>query len=384
MSPETAESLSRVDVVDQPSRLAFKINNFDLIRLFAALQVLVFHALHRFDVAAPTLLKPFGWFPGVPIFFVISGYLISASFERNPGLWTYGRNRALRIFPGLWTCILLTVLACGLFGYRFFSLSGAAWFTAQLAGLIYTPAFLTDFGVGSYNGSLWTIPVELQFYVMLPILYWALSRFRIGTAGFAAVFLVFFGIALAISVLLPEIAGAHEGHAVKLLRYSFVPRFYLFLLGVLLQRLQVHGWAIIRGKGLYWLAGYAVFRLVVPQVGPVYMIDEVIVGLAIISLAYTVPTLAERLLRGNDVSYGVYLYHGLVINVMFELGYQAGGWLVGFALLLSVMVGYLSWIMVERPMIRNKARLAANTSRTHGHLPPTDAPTGDARVGQPG
>jgi peptidoglycan/LPS O-acetylase OafA/YrhL len=219
---------------------------------------------------------------------------------------------------------------------------------------------------------------------MLPVLYWALSRFRVGAAGFAMVFLIFFGIALAISVMLPEIAGAHESHAVKLLRYSFVPRFYLFLLGVLLQRLRVHSWAAIRGKGLYWLAGYAVFRLIVPQIGPVYMIDEVIVGLTIISLAYTAPTLAERMLRGNDVSYGVYLYHGLVINVMFELGYQTGGWLVALALLLSLLVGYLSWIMVERPMIRNKARLSGGVSLSPGHGSPAEASTGDARAGQAG
>ena len=45
--------------------------------------------------------------------FAISGFLISASFERSHNLANYFRNRFLRIFPALWCVVLLTVLGVG-------------------------------------------------------------------------------------------------------------------------------------------------------------------------------------------------------------------------------------------------------------------------------
>ena len=87
----------------EPSSVDWRVNNFDLVRLLAALQVAVVHALMH--------LKPTGsfvhiaragleLFPGVPIFFVISGLLISKSYEQSDSIRDYYRNRCLRIFPG--------------------------------------------------------------------------------------------------------------------------------------------------------------------------------------------------------------------------------------------------------------------------------------------
>lgn len=93
----------------EPSAADWRVNNFDLVRLLAALQVVVVHAL--------MYLKPRGsfvhiarsgleLFPGVPIFFVISGLLISKSYEQSDCIRNYYRNRCLRIYPGLWVCWL--------------------------------------------------------------------------------------------------------------------------------------------------------------------------------------------------------------------------------------------------------------------------------------
>lgn len=100
--------------IDLAEELAsdWRVNNFDLLRLLAALQVAVVHSIG--------ILKPTGYFasllgvcldrfPGVPIFFVISGVLISKSYERSDSLRDYLRNRCLRIFPGLWVCLVVSV-----------------------------------------------------------------------------------------------------------------------------------------------------------------------------------------------------------------------------------------------------------------------------------
>ena len=81
-------------------------NNFDLIRLLAAAQVVFVHAVGHTPVLESHppwlrgLLDVVVMFPGVAVFFVISGFLVPRSYERlrdRPG--TYFMHRALRIYP---------------------------------------------------------------------------------------------------------------------------------------------------------------------------------------------------------------------------------------------------------------------------------------------
>src|SRR6202011_6269624 len=79
----------------------WRVNNFDLLRLLAALQVAVVHSIGFLKPTryfARLMEAGLDRFPGVPIFFVISGVLISKSYERSDSLRDYIRNRCLRIF----------------------------------------------------------------------------------------------------------------------------------------------------------------------------------------------------------------------------------------------------------------------------------------------
>ncbi len=121
------------------------------------------------------LWKFASFFPGVPIFFCISGFLIAQSFERNRSrLTNYFEARVLRIYPALVvvTCLgAMMLLLLGCFkGVPIWKV--AAWFSSTLAaGNSINPEFLRSFGSGVWNGSLWTISVELSFYVFLPAMY---------------------------------------------------------------------------------------------------------------------------------------------------------------------------------------------------------------------
>ncbi|HEX9395340.1 MAG TPA: acyltransferase [Burkholderiales bacterium] len=341
----------------------FKLNNFDLLRIFAASQVLVCHSVLHLHVAAPPwLMQLANAFPGVPIFFVISGFLISLSYERSSSLKSYCRNRVLRIYPGLWCCILSTIVVAALCGYSFASGQAVAWTASQLAGAIYTPEFLKSFGVGSYNGSLWTIPVELQFYFVLPALYWLTRQeTRSQTSRFWLAWVVFVAIGLAASVTFtPSDGPAGESTLQKLIRYSFLPHFYLFMSGVLLQRLKAHQSKWIAGKGVWWLAAYLALYYALPQ-APVALVPmTMLLGVVTVSVAFTAPGLAVKILRGNDISYGVYIYHGLLVNVIVELrlAERVDLWMVAAG---TYLVGYLSWIAVERPCLRKKKQTISPT-----------------------
>jgi peptidoglycan/LPS O-acetylase OafA/YrhL len=338
-----------------------KLNNFDLLRIAAALQVLVGHALAHLDLPMPAWWSFFAAFPGVPIFFVISGFLISKSYERSASLGTYARNRALRIYPALWVCIGLTVAVASIAGFSFVRPQAAAWLPAQMVGLIYTPAFLSTFGFGSYNGSLWTIPIELQFYIVLPLVYWLLPRRAARfDACLAAVVVFFTAVALVfVATAPPLVEGGYESPLQKLVRYSFAPHIYLFLAGALLQRLQAQQRRWIAGKGLHWLVAYLVFHFALPANAWTEVAGTLVLAVAVIAVAFTWPGVSHRLLRGNDLSYGVYIYHGLIINVFLLLGWRGHMALIPALAALTAAASFASWKLVEQPCLRRKSGRSA-------------------------
>jgi peptidoglycan/LPS O-acetylase OafA/YrhL len=327
-------------------------NNFDLLRIIAALQVVASHTAFLLKISTPSWWWLVDAFPGVPIFFAISGYLISASYERSKSLQGYARNRVLRIFPGLWACVLVTIPVAMYFGFDFFHLTGFLWVIAQFSGLIYTPGFLDNFGFGSYNGSLWTIPIELQFYCLLPVVYFACSRFAHFTKTLVGLWVIFLVFALIFRPMLGSLEGEPLG--LKLLRYSFIPHFYIFLFGVMLQRFRVCESSLIKGKAILWLVLYVGLMYFLPRSDLKNVLSPLVLALVVVSVAYSAVNLSHTLLRGNDLSYGLYIYHGLLLNIFVEIGMMRSP-AFGFLLaLLATCLAMLSWRFVEKPFLRKK------------------------------
>jgi peptidoglycan/LPS O-acetylase OafA/YrhL len=353
----------------------FKLNNFDAIRIFASVQVMILHVLTHLKIDYPwwfLVIKPFS---GVPMFFVISGFLISASYERSPNLKQYFRNRALRIYPGLWCCILLTILTILIFSdISFLRGETIPWLLSQMAGVIYTPGFLKGYGIGAYHVSLWTIPIELQFYIILPILFlliWFVTKDRIITNRyFLALFIFFTMLAFALysfKLVFTPAVELVETTTQKLLRYSFIPHVYMFLFGVVIQRYKLYQSKWLYGKGVWWCIVFLLFAYagnaypnfwLFTGANPASQINTKIAMLLLcvttISLAYTKPGFAHKLLHNNDISYGVYIYHGMVLNVFIVLGLTSGYSYFVLICLITMILAYLSWILIERPFIRKK------------------------------
>ncbi|MCC6684423.1 MAG: acyltransferase, partial [Bacteroidia bacterium] len=157
-------------------------NHFNLLRILAAIQVAFFHA----DALLPQIIhwpaflflkKVLWYFPGVTIFYFISGFLVWRSFEQcGNSLKIFYLKRIRRIYPGLYAALLFTTLCLYLNGQfnvepRFYE-KIARWFVAQLTFVqYYAPKIFHDYATGIPNGPLWSVAVELQFYLMLPFLF---------------------------------------------------------------------------------------------------------------------------------------------------------------------------------------------------------------------
>ena len=154
-------------------------NNLTALRWFAACLVLYGHAFVFLGLPEPLFLQ---WVPlgplGVYIFFAISGYLVAQSWQRDPSVPRFLAKRALRIFPGLLVCTLLSVFVLGpwlttldMATYwrnehtRGYFTNMALYMTYHLPGV-----FAQNRLPHAVNGSLWSLPIEFFMYLLLALL----------------------------------------------------------------------------------------------------------------------------------------------------------------------------------------------------------------------
>jgi peptidoglycan/LPS O-acetylase OafA/YrhL len=339
-----------------PSRTVSASNNFDLIRLLAALQVMLKHALVHLGFDGPWA-EALSVFPGVPIFFFISGYLIFQSHSNSRSLGQFAINRLLRIYPALIVCFAVAlglVLATDYLALRDLrSLEVLAWTAAQLSVLqIYNADFLRGFGVGALNGSLWTVAVELQFYLLTPLLAWATLR-----RAWAWALIIGLGV---LANLLLDVW--EQGFAAKLFSVSFPPWFYMFALGAWLSTRADWQQRLLRLNPWLLLAAYAVFGAIGGLLGldvtgnELNPLSYLLLAMLVFRLAHCQPELSDRLLRRNDISYGVYIYHMPVLNLLVFYGISGTLYSVAVASLATIAFALASWHLVERPALRLKKR----------------------------
>lgn len=347
-------------------------NNFDIIRLLAAVQVAISHGAAHLNVKLPAIFEVIGFFPGVPVFFTVSGFLIGNSYYRNQNLKRYSINRALRIFPGLWTCFIFTTILLLSFGIlkleSFANIEFWKWFFAQITIFqFYTPDILRGWGTGTPNGSLWTIPIEIQFYILLPLIVMFIIRSKtIRIVTIALIVLVALFSNYFYSTLDQETIFA------KLFHVSIFPFLMYFMFGFFLYLLWPKIKLFIVNKGLIWLAIYAlyifIFYYLTKSYSPSYYpdvlgwISYLILSIMTLSLSFSYQFAAKKLLRGNDISYGIYIYHMIIINAMLELNIREYSLLI--AMSITFLLAYLSWKFVEKPFLGLKNKFLVNPIHT--------------------
>jgi peptidoglycan/LPS O-acetylase OafA/YrhL len=220
----------------------------------------------------------------------------------------------------------------------------------------FRPAFLKPLSAG-LNGSLWTIPVELEFYIILPALYGILRlRRRLGNMRLLAIALA----SLALQLLIVSNQPVVQVRAYSLLGMTLAPYLWMFLVGVSIQRnwSTVRGWLF--GRAHWWGLGYLILcaagRWLRVDTGGNYMSPVYLLPLAglIVSLATSAPQLSNRILRHHDVSYGLYLYHMLVVDLLVVLAAPSGWAPIAAAIIVSLGLAALSWTLVEKPYLRGK------------------------------
>jgi peptidoglycan/LPS O-acetylase OafA/YrhL len=350
--------MQRRQIIASPtvSVSARNLDNFVAIRLVAAILVMFGHSFPLTGGYGPGYLGNSVSTLSVKVFFVISGYLISESWSRDPHFGRYLLRRALRIFPALIVLCVLTVFIVGpvltdLTPSEYFS-SDATWRyfsnVALLPVFALPGVFQDNIYQGAVNGSIWTLPVEFSMYLLMPLVLVLPGR---------RVMSVVMAVGLSIASIwftrfnIPDNPAVFWGTnlitGLELVPYFFWGAVYRIWINPRRLNLQIAVAMILLLPLLAidnWPRSEVVALVIIPYLT--------------LTLGHAAPPLFAGVERWGDWSYGVYLYGFLVQQIVANYFPTSGNsWMnLLFSVPPTLLLGMLSWRFIEEPVLRLKPR----------------------------
>jgi peptidoglycan/LPS O-acetylase OafA/YrhL len=382
-NPAVSARVSLRYVSRAPILLGRHIPELDSVRGIAISLVLVFHCssivlpetpLARFYVKVANV----GWI-GVDLFFVLSGFLITAilidTYDRQNYFRSFYTRRILRIFPLYYVSIALWTLAVWLLPSN---LLESGDMVSTLSYWFYLQNWLPLFHLSPPRGLIhfWSLAVEEQFYLIWPFLI----RFtaKRGTAlTLCVVTIAGAAILRAMLVLLGfrEVAFYFTFSRIDALAIGACVAVYFGVHGTLAPFRRA-------GAVLFLTASTFVLLILVQQQGfynlnPIILLVGVLPlnltfgGFLIILLTSPAVGLLRRLFRNpvlrflGKISYGIYVFHWPIMLIIKEAWSDAlsNFWLHQITFLASVTIGsvalaYLSFRYLETPILNQKDKWA--------------------------
>jgi peptidoglycan/LPS O-acetylase OafA/YrhL len=339
-----------------------KRNNFDLLRLSFAGTVCLVHAYElsgfgQLSVIADALSS----LVAVKGFFVVSGFLIFMSFERSASLASYAKKRVRRIYPAYFSVVMLcamglVVVSSQSAGEYFFSRAWARYVPANLAFLNFVqptlPGVFEANRMATVNGALWTLKVEVMFYVAVPAFVWLFRKF-----GHLRMLVLFYCSSIAYTELM-AFAAARSGLPIYLELGRQLPgQLSYFLSGALLYYFLPFFERRVR-----ILLPAAAVALWANNFVPLPVFEPV--SLAIVVVFFGLFLHLGNFGKHGDFSYGVYIVHFPIIQLLLNTRWlDENPWLFLLTVILLTAVGGAAmWHLVEKRFLSRSSHYIAAVS----------------------
>lgn len=353
-----------------PLKLA---NNFDSLRFFAAVSVLYGHSYILYG----NVVEPFGRILnasiselGVYAFFIMSGFLITGSFQRNRSILDYIKNRFLRIIPAL---AFSTIIAAFIIGPIVTTVSLHDYFTQRETWEFFNNAtmfyiryylpgvFTHNVYPGAVNGSLWTLRHELMMYICLPLLA---AVGLISRRFILYVLLAFFVIHFKI-VTNPDMGRyflpVNAYHFADLGLYFFSGAFFYIYFDKIPFKLSL--------CLLSTLAGILMAKTIYNN-----MIWHICLPYIIIFLAYYNFGSLRNFGKYGDFSYGMYVFAFPIQQTLtFFYGHRINFYTyISLVFILTLIMAVISWHLIEKRALSLKHKFwNKKFDKAHQHSPST-------------
>jgi len=335
------------------------MNRFDMLRLVFAGLVFVYHAIALPGLWAKMPIElVFGEIAELAIqgFFVISGALVYGSLMRSKGLADYAGKRLRRLYPAYIVVVLVPAfVALALTPAAIKSVG--AYVGANLIFLNFLapdlPGFFDGQRFAAVNGALWTLKIEVMFYLVLPILGWLVAlagRWKWVLLG---------SIYVAAEAWRAYWLAGHGGYDLAIAR-QLPGQMSFFVVGMVMwlmwDRLKPAPW------GLFW-GGVVILALTVWS-DALIPLRGIGLGLVIAALAFGRGPQVNAA-RYGDVSYGLYIIHFPIVQTFIAAGVFAFHPALGLAasFIIVLALSFAMWHHVEKRALRQSShyRQAAQT-----------------------
>lgn len=356
-------TMHRIDIVPAiryatiPMKRLFHI---DLARTVAILLVTTYHLSRVYPVDAKIgAFDLYGLFRhgylGVDIFFVVSGYVMAMTWERQTGNFatrarSFLRSRLLRLMPAYIVAIMFWVAVITATG---FAQKPVGPFHI-VSHLIFTHTFFPS-SFFSVSGVMWSLAVEVHFYLLFPLLALLSWRQRCWLVSFCIL------AAGAATLFVPQ---SHP--FLYPLRWNVITFFPLFMLGVFIH--ETRDWKLQDNGWIFWpiIAGAVVFMMMVEPFDTNVVLRLALGGAIGLALVAASPFRSAEGLAANAIkaiaaaSYSIYLYN----YVLFFIGSALSG-LVGMVcgVVFVFAFGGAMWWVFDRNFEKARHRRKAGLSR---------------------
>lgn len=330
-------------------------NNFNLLRFLAALTVLFGHsyALSKSHISQEWL---FGHI-AVDIFFIISGYLVTASLFTRKSLWVFSMNRFLRIVPGLFVAMLFNVFVIGVLYtelpildyltssdiYRYIYANSTLILHSIQMNL--PGVFANNPHPNTVNGSLWTLPWEVAMYILLFVIgiYALIKEPILNHNGVKKLFMI-------ISIVGMGVYAYYLHHHLDV-NNSGVRFVAIFFTGGLIWLYREH--LLLSNRIFFGMLFFIYFMF---SSSYFLIIYSLLIGYIVLYLAYVPKGNIRYFNKLGDYSYGMYIY-AFPIQQSYVASFPG---ITGFSLFLvsaitTLFFSVLSWHFIEKPALSLKA-----------------------------
>ncbi|HWV43447.1 MAG TPA: acyltransferase family protein [Pseudorhodoplanes sp.] len=339
------------------------------------------NGLRAVSVAA-VVLYHFGVFPfsggfvGVDVFFVISGYLMTAVILADQrGLLSFYAARAVRIVPAL-ALLCVVILALGWFilspaEYRATAAQAVAslGFFSNIANWWREGDYFAPTSLSNWFLHTWSLSVEWQFYMLYPLLLLGLRVARASCKAIRITITAIFLLSLAASVYASSNYASASFYLLPMRAWEMLLGALVYLNGDL--KVSFTGRKIAAYAGLVTIVSSALL-FTSEDTWPSYLALLPTGGAALVILSADKTNLINTAIFQwlGRASYSIYLWHWPVVvgTRFFEI--ESTAFVIVAGILISCVLGFASYFMIELPTARTLKETRSATGRAVSALSP--------------
>jgi peptidoglycan/LPS O-acetylase OafA/YrhL len=333
-------------------------NNFNLVRIYLSLSVVFFHSAELSgEKSLQFFNKLFDAEKAVEAFFIISGYLVMKSYYRSSSVKSFFIKRVKRIYPAYFAI----VLACAAFGFLVSNYWMSCYFTAPefykyiIANLFFLnflqptlPGVFDNNLFTAINGSLWTLKIEIGYYLVVPVIVYLRNKIKLNVH---LLYLLLFLSSLTYYLITMYLHKAYASEMYLFLSRQTPGQLFYFILGAWMTEIEKNNRS---GVVIKWLGIPCIAMLFLPL--PI-AIQSVLIAIVVFFCANSLPVINYPY-KKEDFSYGIYIYHFPVIQLLVYYQVYANNAFTGllYSLAITFVLAIFSWFFVEKPFIEKRTR----------------------------